>query len=147
MSKKHIPLQRIDPLRWRIPVSSREGMHVPGLIYADDELIEQIIQDNALHQVANVATLPGIVGRALGMPDIHRGSGFPVGGVAATDAESGVVSPGGIGFDINCGVRLLATELVRDQVRGQVERLADALFKALRKREAVAMNVHAFNLF
>ena len=75
--------------------------------------------------------LPGIVGYSLGMPDIHWGYGFPVGGVAATDAETGVVSPGGIGFDINCGVRLLATELVRDQIRGQVDKLADALFKAL----------------
>jgi tRNA-splicing ligase RtcB (3'-phosphate/5'-hydroxy nucleic acid ligase) len=130
-SKEKIPLQRIDPFRWRIPASYQEGMHVPGVVYADDELIQQILDDNALHQVANVATLPGIVGAALGMPDIHWGYGFPVGGVAATDAETGVVSPGGIGFDINCGVRLMATELVRDQIKGQVDKLADALFKTL----------------
>ena len=130
-SKEKIPLQRIDPFRWRIPASYQEGMHVPGLVYADDELIQQIVDDNALHQVANVATLPGIVGHSLGMPDIHWGYGFPVGGVAATDAETGVVSPGGIGFDINCGVRLMATELVRDQIRGQTDKLADALFNAL----------------
>ena len=130
-SKEKVPLQRVDPFRWRIPASYQDGMHVPGMVYADDELIQQILDDNALHQVANVATLPGIVGHSLGMPDIHWGYGFPVGGVAATDAETGVVSPGGIGFDINCGVRLLATELVRDQIKGQVDKLADALFKAL----------------
>ncbi len=126
-----IPLERLDPFRWRIPVSFQDGMRVPGLVYADDELVQQILEDNALHQVANVATLPGIVGHALGMPDIHWGYGFPVGGVAATDAETGVVSPGGIGFDINCGVRLLATGLVREQIRGQTDKLADALFNAL----------------
>jgi tRNA-splicing ligase RtcB len=126
-----IHLERIDENRWRIPQSHNEAMNVPGLIYADDELIEMIQNDNALQQVANVATLPGIVGNSLGMPDIHWGYGFPVGGVAATDAETGVVSPGGIGFDINCGVRLLATDLVRDQIKGSVDRLADELFKML----------------
>lgn len=130
-SKEKIPLQRLDPFRWQIPASYQEGMHVPGVVYADDELIQQILDDNALHQVANVATLPGIVGSSLGMPDIHWGYGFPVGGVAATDAETGVVSPGGIGFDINCGVRLIATELLHEQIRGQVGKLADALFSAL----------------
>lgn len=131
MGTTKIPLERIDANRWRIPQHYNEAMHVAGIVYASDELIEQIINDNSLHQVANVATLPGIVGAALGMPDIHWGYGFPVGGVAATDAETGVVSPGGIGFDINCGVRLMATELVRDQIRGQVDKLADALFKTL----------------
>lgn len=126
-----IPLERIDENRWRIPQNYQEAMNVPGLIYADNELIEQIINDNALQQVANVATLPGIVGHSLGMPDIHWGYGFPVGGVAATDATTGVVSPGGIGFDINCGVRLLATNLVRDQIKGSVDRLADELFNNL----------------
>src|SRR6266576_2961744 len=128
---ENIPLERIDSNRWRIPQRSHPEMRVPGMVYADDELIEQIKADNALQQVINVATLPGIVGHSLGMPDIHWGYGFPVGGVAATDAETGVVSPGGIGFDINCGVRLMATELVRDQIRGQVDKLADTLFKAL----------------
>jgi tRNA-splicing ligase RtcB len=130
-SKEKIPLQRIDPFRWQIPSSYQEGMHVPGIVYADDALIQQILDDNALQQVANVATLPGIVGYSLGMPDIHWGYGFPVGGVAATSAESGVVSPGGIGFDINCGVRMLATDLLRDQVRGKVDKLADELFSKL----------------
>ncbi|HLZ55702.1 MAG TPA: RtcB family protein [Ktedonosporobacter sp.] len=126
-----IPLERIDPNRWRIPQRYNAEMRVPGMIYADDELIEMMLSDNALQQVANVATLPGIVGHALAMPDIHWGYGFPVGGVAATDAEYGVVSPGGIGFDINCGVRLLATDLLRDQVKGKVDKLADELFANL----------------
>src|SRR6266496_5731756 len=126
-----IPLERMDNNRWRIPRSYNAEMRVPGMVYADDELIEQILADNALQQVANVATLPGIVGYSLAMPDIHWGYGFPVGGVAATDAESGVVSPGGIGFDINCGVRLLATDLLNEQIRGKVEKLADELFSNL----------------
>lgn len=126
-----IPLERIDDNRWRIPQRYNEAMNVPGIVYADNELIEMILNDNALQQVANVATLPGIVGHSLGMPDIHWGYGFPVGGVAATDAESGVVSPGGIGFDINCGVRLLATDLLRDQIKGSVDRLADELYRNL----------------
>src|SRR6266436_6661083 len=126
-----IPLERIDTYRWRIPQRYNPEMRVPGIVYADDALIEQIMQDNALHQVANVATLPGIVGSSLAMPDIHWGYGFPVGGVAATHADYGVVSPGGIGFDINCGVRLLATDLLRDQIRAKVDRLADELFNNL----------------
>src|SRR3989454_8687977 len=130
-SKEKIPLQRVDATRWRIPQQYNAAMHVPGMVYADDELIAQIQEDNSLQQVANVATLPGIVGYSLAMPDIHWGYGFPVGGVAATDAEEGVISPGGIGFDINCGVRLLATDLMQDQVKGKVDRLADELFSHL----------------
>src|SRR6266487_5393967 len=126
-----IPLERMDNNRWRIPRSYNAEMRVPGMVYADDELIEQILADNALQQVANVATLPGIVGYSLAMPDIHWGYGFPVGGVAATDAENGVVSPGGIGFDINCGVRMLATDLLYDQLRSKVDKLADELFSNL----------------
>src|SRR2546421_3325110 len=130
MSDK-IPLERVDTYRWRIPRRYNSEMRVSGIVYADDELIEQIIGDNSLQQVANVATLPGIVGHSLAMPDIHWGYGFPVGGVAATDAESGVISPGGIGFDINCGVRLLATDLLYDQLRSKVDKLADELFSNL----------------
>jgi tRNA-splicing ligase RtcB len=126
-----IPLERVDANRWRIPQRYNPEMRVPGMVYADDELIQQIVGDNALQQVANVATLPGIVGYSLAMPDIHWGYGFPVGGVAATDAEYGTVSPGGIGFDINCGVRLLATDLLREQVKGKVDRLADELYTNL----------------
>lgn len=125
-------LRQIDPWRWEIPVTHQDGMRVPGLIYADSELMEQIEQDQSLDQVANVATLPGIVGYSMAMPDIHRGYGFPIGGVAATDpAEGGVISPGGVGFDINCGVRLLATGLEAGQVRQEMHRLLTALFTAV----------------
>ena len=130
-TKVPIPLERVDANRWRIPMRFNPEMRVPGMVYADDALIEQILNDNALHQVVNVATLPGIVGHSLAMPDIHWGYGFPVGGVAATHADFGVVSPGGIGFDINCGVRLLATDLLHEQVRGKVDKLADELFNSL----------------
>ncbi len=130
-TSEKIPLERVDSNRWRIPRRFNAEMRVPGMVYADDELIEQMLGDNALQQVVNVATLPGIVGYSLAMPDIHWGYGFPVGGVAATDAESGVVSPGGIGFDINCGVRLLATELLNEQIRGKVDKLADELYNNL----------------
>ena len=126
-----IPLERLDQNRWLIPQRYSSEMRVPGVVYANDELIQLMIDDNALQQVANVATLPGVVGYSLGMPDIHWGYGFPVGGVAATNSEYGVVSPGGIGFDINCGVRLLATDLLRDQVKGTVDKLADELFHRL----------------
>jgi tRNA-splicing ligase RtcB (3'-phosphate/5'-hydroxy nucleic acid ligase) len=126
-----IPLERVDDYRWRIPMRYNPEMRVPGMVYANDQLLEQILADNALQQVANVATLPGIVGYSFGMPDIHWGYGFPVGGVAATHAEYGVVSPGGIGFDINCGVRLLATDLLHTQIRGKIDKLADELFHAL----------------
>lgn len=99
----NIPLEKIDDYRWRIPETYKQGMRVPGIIYADTKMLEHIIADNALEQVANVATLPGIVRYSLAMPDIHWGYGFCIGGVAAMDPElGGVISPGGIGYDINC---------------------------------------------
>src|SRR5512136_2982254 len=105
-------LKKIDNFRWELPKTYKEGMRVPGLIYANESMIEKIWEDQAIQQVANVAFLPGIVGRSLAMPDIHWGYGFPIGGVAATDVENGgVISPGGVGFDINCGVRMLRTNL------------------------------------
>src|SRR5207247_7910251 len=124
-------LKKVDDYRWEIPPSYKPGMRVPGLVFADERMLRQIAEEQALEQVANVATLPGIVGYSLAMPDIHWGYGFPVGGVAATSAENGVVSPGGIGFDINCGVRLLATDLLYEQIRGKVDKLADELFSNL----------------
>src|SRR5438105_14253300 len=130
-SQQKIPLERVDNNRWRIPTRFNPDMHVPGMVYADDELIEQILQDNSLEQVANVAHLPGIVGYALAMPDIHWGYGFPIGGVAAVNAEEGAISPGGIGFDINCGVRLLRTALAADDLGPHLGRLADALYQAI----------------
>ena len=113
------PLEQVGPCQWRIPKSYREDMRVDGLIFADDTLIEQIKKDQGPEQVANVATLPGIQKASLAMPDIHWGYGFAIGGVAATDPEEGgVISPGGVGYDINCGVRLLRTNLDWDEVEG-----------------------------
>jgi tRNA-splicing ligase RtcB (3'-phosphate/5'-hydroxy nucleic acid ligase) len=122
-------LEKIDAHRWRIPKSAKPGMRVPGIIYADDKLLKDIRNDNALEQVANVAFLPGIVNASLAMPDIHWGYGFPIGGVAATDIESGgVISPGGVGFDINCGVRLLKTDFQYEDIKNKIKDLVYALF-------------------
>ncbi|MBM4462502.1 MAG: RtcB family protein [Chloroflexi bacterium] len=122
------PLNKIDDYRWEIPKNYKPGMRVPGLIYADEKMLEGIRQEQAAEQVANVAFLPGIVGYSLAMPDIHWGYGFPIGGVAATRVEDGVVSPGGVGYDINCGVRLLRTDLHEAEVRAKLERLLTELF-------------------
>jgi tRNA-splicing ligase RtcB (3'-phosphate/5'-hydroxy nucleic acid ligase) len=123
------PLEKIDDYRWRIPKAAKPGMRVPGIIYADEKLLKDIRNDQALEQVANVAFLPGIVGYSLAMPDIHWGYGFPIGGVAATDiAEGGVVSPGGVGFDINCGVRMLKTNLQYEDIKDKLKDLVYALF-------------------
>jgi len=124
-----IPLNKVDDCRWEIPQSYKPGMRVPGLIFADEKLLLKIRFDQSLEQVANVAFLPGIVRYSLAMPDIHWGYGFPVGGVAATDPEEGgVISPGGIGFDINCGVRLLRTNLREEDVRPRLRDLVHRLF-------------------
>ena len=124
-------LERVGSYLWRIPQDESRGMRVPGLVVADDRLIESIRSDASLEQVANGATLPGIVKAAMAMPDIHQGYGLPVGGVVATDARHGVVSPGAIGFDINCGVRLLATSLESQAVADRMESLVDALYSAI----------------
>ncbi len=122
-------LHKIDEFRWEIPVSYKAGMKVPGLVYASESMLESIEQDQALEQVANVAFLPGIVGRSLAMPDIHWGYGFPIGGVAATRTTDGVVSPGGVGYDINCGVRLLRTNLMKSDVVPHLPSLIERLFR------------------
>jgi tRNA-splicing ligase RtcB len=106
-------LRALDETLWEIPADARADMRVPARIFADRELLAEIVADRSLEQLQNVATLPGIVEAALAMPDIHQGYGFPVGGVAATEPPDGVVSPGGVGYDINCGVRLLALPLTR----------------------------------
>ncbi len=126
-----LQIERIDPYRWRIARDERRGMRVEGIVYADDRLMCTLRDDPALQQVANVATLPGIVGASLAMPDVHWGYGFPVGGVAATELEGGVVSPGGIGFDINCGVRIIRSDLAVEEIRAVLPLLADALFTAV----------------
>ncbi|MGD0969970.1 MAG: RtcB family protein [Desulfobaccales bacterium] len=121
-----VKLRQVDEYRWEIP---REGkMRTRGLVFASEAMISKIREDQSLQQVANVATLPGIEGPSLAMPDIHWGYGFPIGGVAAFSLEEGVVSPGGVGYDINCGVRLLRTNLQRSQVECCIEELVNVLF-------------------
>ena len=123
-------VEQVDASRWRIPRGSRASMRVDGLIYSSSALIGEVLSGGAPVQVANVATLPGIVGASLAMPDIHWGYGFCIGGVAATDVEAGgVVSPGGVGYDINCGVRLLRTDLGAADVRKRIEPLVSQLFR------------------
>lgn len=123
-------LEIIDETRVRIPKNHRPDMRVDGVIYADARLLEEIRTGQALEQVANVATLPGIQKCSLAMPDIHWGYGFPIGGVAAFDTTDGVISPGGVGYDINCGVRLLRTNLVRkDLTPVLLEKLVRCIFK------------------
>lgn len=124
-----VPLERVDEFTWRIP--QHGDMRVPGTVYASKPLIDLISGDSSLQQVRNVATLPGIVRHSIAMPDIHQGYGFPIGGVAATRMEDGVVSPGGVGYDINCGVRLVATELEERTVRPRLQELVDALYHAI----------------
>jgi len=121
-------LNKIDDYRWEIPKSYKAGMSVPGLIFASEAMLNHIWQEQVFQQVANVAFLPGIVGYSLAMPDIHWGYGFPIGGVAATKVKDGVVSPGGVGFDINCGVRLLRTNLTEKEVKPKIEQLIAELF-------------------
>ena len=122
-------VRRIEPYLWEIPRTGR--MLVPGRVYASAPLMEDIRGDESLQQVRNVATLPGIVGWSLAMPDIHWGYGFPIGGVAATEGGHGAISPGGVGYDINCGVRLARTELAAEAVRDRLPRLMDELFTAV----------------
>lgn len=132
MATWHGPLERIDDSRLLIPKSYNPKMRVDGVIYADANLLEDIKQDQAPEQVANVATLPGIVGHSLAMPDIHWGYGFPIGGVAAFALGDGVVSPGGVGYDINCGVRLLRTGLERSDLTAELlHRLVGAIFDSV----------------
>jgi tRNA-splicing ligase RtcB len=122
-----LKLRRIDEYRWEIP---REGaMHVPGIIYASDKLMKVMGKDESPKQVANVAQLPGIVKHSLAMPDMHWGYGFPIGGVAAFDINGGIVSPGGVGYDINCGCRLVVTNLRREEIRPQMAKIVNALFQ------------------
>src|SRR4030043_342695 len=123
------PLNKIDDYRWEIPKSYKPGILVPGLVYADAAMLESIKEEQSLEQVANVAFLPGIVSRSMAMPDIHWGYGFPIGGVAAMRVSDGVISPGGVGYDINCGVRLLRTNLTENEVRPKIKELVNTLFQ------------------
>ena len=121
-----ITINKIDKYRWQIPKTG--AMRVPGIVYATESMLKGGTGNEPLKQVANVATLPGILKAALAMPDMHWGYGFPIGGVAAFDWNSGVISPGGVGYDINCGVRLAVTSLVEKEIRPKLKTLVDALF-------------------
>jgi len=120
-------IERIDDYRVRLPKTG--GMRVDGIVYADERMMRDIEKDESLQQVRNVAHLPGIVGASIAMPDIHWGYGFPIGGVAAMDADEGVVSPGGVGYDINCGVRLLRSTLTRDEITPRLEAVVAQMYR------------------
>ena len=125
------PAISLNPLVREIPVTARPDMRVPVRIYADDLLWQQIVNDRSLEQAVNVATLPGVTGCVYAMPDVHEGYGFPVGGVAAMEADDGVISPGGVGYDINCGVRLLASDLELSAARPQLEAVVHDLSRSI----------------
>jgi tRNA-splicing ligase RtcB len=120
--------KQLDKHLFEVPASFRADMRVAARFYADEELLKGVVADNSLLQLINTATLPGIVKYALAMPDIHQGYGFPIGGVVATALPDGIISPGGVGYDINCGVRLLATHLDEDEIRPYVDDLATMLY-------------------
>ena len=124
------PLEKINDFLWELPATYKSGRRVPGRIYATEKMLEHIVGDNCLEQVANVAFLPGIQKYSLAMPDIHWGYGFPIGGCCATDPhEGGVISPGGVGYDINCGVRLMRTNLKHEEVAPKIRDLVAQLFR------------------
>jgi tRNA-splicing ligase RtcB len=125
---ENVPLEKVNDYMWRIP-KYKQGMRVPGMVFANEALLEKMRTDRTLWQCANVTQLPGIYKYAVTLPDGHEGYGFPIGGVAATDYTEGVISPGGVGYDINCGVRLLSTTLSEQEIRPKLAPLADAIFR------------------
>lgn len=129
MAMQKNQLRQLDRYRWLVPRSTKAGMLTDALIYADEHLLEQILGDLSIEQAMNVAFLPRIVGYSLAIPDIHQGYGFPIGGVAATDFQRGVISPGGVGFDINCCVRLLGSTLDREDVTPKLRELVNGIFR------------------
>lgn len=127
MSK--VPLKKVSSFTWEIPKTYKHGMKVPGVVYADELLLSKMQEDLTLEQCANVAHLPGIQKYSIVMPDGHQGYGFPIGGVAAFDADEGIISPGGVGYDINCGVRLLTTNLHVKDVQPKLSELINTMFE------------------
>jgi tRNA-splicing ligase RtcB len=125
---ERVPLEKVNDYMWQIP-KYKPGMQVPGMVFANQALLEKMQTDRTLWQCSNVAQLPGIYKYAVTLPDGHEGYGFPIGGVAATDYENGVISPGGVGYDINCGVRLLSTTLSEKDIRPKLAPLAEAIFR------------------
>ncbi len=126
----HEKLKRLDENRIEVPRDYKPGMRTRGIIYVDSAL-ESALEQGSVDQVANVASLPGIVGASLAMPDVHTGYGFPIGGVAAFDIQDGVISPGGVGYDINCGVRLLRSNLDREHMLPRIKELVDVLYREI----------------
>ena len=124
-----VPLNRIGKYVWEIPKSYNPHMRVPGRVYADEVLLTKMKQDLTLVQCANVAQLPGIVKYSITLPDGHQGYGFPIGGVAAFDMDEGVISPGGVGYDINCGVRLIRSDLTYEDVKPYLDKLISRIFQ------------------
>ena len=124
-------LKRVSEYIYEIPQAYQQGMNVPARIYADEKMLQTIMEDRSLEQAVNVATLPGIEKYSLAMPDIHQGYGFPIGGVAAIKWDGGVISPGGVGYDINCGVRLLRSQLKKEEISAHLEKLIDQLYKTV----------------
>ena len=124
-------VRKISDFIFQVEKNESKGMKVPVTIYANDNLISKMITDRTIDQATNVATLPGVIKHVVVLPDGHEGYGFPVGGVAATDLEEGVVSPGGVGYDINCGVRLIRTGLNEAELRPRLKDLVNELFKSI----------------
>ena len=135
-------IRKLGKNLYEIPQDFRPDMRVPAHFYADEGFLSAALEDRSLEQLVNTATLPGIVGQAMAMPDIHQGYGFPIGGVAATALPQGAVSPGGVGYDINCGIRLLATALQADDIRPHLSGLADALYRQLPSGVGVKGHLH-----
>ncbi|MBI5325734.1 MAG: RtcB family protein [Ignavibacteriae bacterium] len=121
--------KQISPVIWEIPQGTKDFMNVPARLFASEDMLPIVTRDRTLHQLINVTSLPGILSYAMVMPDAHEGYGFPIGAVAATDLNDGVISPGGIGYDINCGIRLLKSNLIFDEIRDRIERLAGEIYK------------------
>jgi tRNA-splicing ligase RtcB (3'-phosphate/5'-hydroxy nucleic acid ligase) len=119
---------RREEFVWEIPPTYRDDMRVPARLYADEELLDTALTDNSIVQLVNTSTLPGIIQHAIAMPDIHQGYGFPIGGVVATRLPHGVISPGGVGYDINCGVRLLVSGTTVEEINPFFEEIASALY-------------------
>ncbi len=124
---KNIQLEKIDESRWKIPKTGK--MNVDGIVYTNESMLPHIQRDDTLQQVVNVAQLPGILEHSLAMPDAHQGYGFPIGGVAAFDMDNGIISPGGVGYDVNCGVRLMRSNLTRQDIQENIRDLVTALFQ------------------
>ena len=129
MKENRIILNKITDYKYEIPRNYKSGMKTNAIIYATEKMVSEIQRDLSLEQAANVAMLPGIIGSSLVMPDVHQGYGFPIGGVAAMDYETGIISPGGVGYDINCGVRMLRTNLTVNEIKPKLKELVDTIFR------------------